>query len=141
MAEIQRGSAVVWGISTSSATYTGVGTSRQHFQSQTFSYEADMEETRAGNGTTASVVHYNRSKNVTISVVPSATTLALAISANIVPEPGQDVTVTDTDTVIGGGGIAYMCVSASMHKSNTGKTTIEMTLKRWDSIGTYTPVP
>lgn len=138
MAETQRGVGVVWGITTSSTPFTGTGTFRH--QSQQFSRTSDSDETRDSDGDVINVTTYNQQEELQMTVVPSGATLVAARSSNIVPTPGSRVQIIDTlDTEVGASspGKDYMVVSASKSKSNTGKSTIEMTLKRWGGITSY----
>lgn len=139
MAETQRGVGVVWGISTSGVTYSGSGTLRH--QSQQFSRSADSDETRDELGEVINVTTYNQQQELQLTVVPSGSTMAAAKSSNIVPVPGEKILIIDSvDTEVGAAspGKEYMVVSASKSKSNTGKTTIEITAKRWTGISSYT---
>lgn len=139
MAETQRGVGVVWGISTTDVNYTGSGTLR--IQSETFNRTADSDETRDEYGEVINVTTYNQQQELQLSVVPSGSTMAAAKTSNIVPTPGEKISIVDADdTTIGAAssGKDYMVVSASMNKTNTGKTTIEMTIKRWAGISSYT---
>lgn len=127
----------MWGISTTGAAYSGSGTLR--FQTQSFARAADSEETRDNDGEVINVTTYNQQQEIQLSVVPSGSTLAAAKTSNVVPVPGEVITVSDTDTSFGGGSTkTYMVVSATMSKGNTTKATIEITAKRWAGISTYT---
>jgi hypothetical protein len=137
MAESQRGVGVVWGITTTGAAYTGSGTLRH--QSQSFARSSDMEETRDELGEVINVTAYNQQQEIQLTVVPSGATMAAAKASNIVPVPGEKLTITDADVSLGGGSTKdYMVVSATMNKTNNGKATIEITAKRWAGISSYT---
>lgn len=138
MAESQRGVGVVWGITTTGATYSGSGTLR--FQSQSFARSADVEETRDELGEVINATVYNQQQEVQITVKPSGSTMAAAKTSNVVPAPGEEIKIIDTDTTIGASspGKSYMVVSATMQKANTAAATIEITAKRWGGISSYT---
>lgn len=144
MAEIQRGAAVVWGITTTGITFSGTTHTGSQWISQTqeAGLEADSDETRDQLGEVINRTTYNQQKTLSITVIPSSTTLSAAASQSVLPTPGSEVKVIDTDTNVGAGspGTSYECQTASYSKTNTGKATISMTLKRWAGISTYTQV-
>lgn len=127
----------MWGITTTGATYSGSGTLR--FQSESFARSADFEETRDELGEVINVTAYNQQQEIQLTVVPSGATMTAAKNSNIVPVPGEKITLADVDASFGGGTTKdYAVVSATMQKSNTSKVTIEITAKRWGGISSYT---
>ncbi len=140
MPEIQKGVGVVWGISSTGITYTGSGTLR--IQSQALSKSADEDETRNEAGEVVNHTTYNLREEISLTVVPSGATMAAAKASNIVPDPGEELKIIDTDLEIGASspGKSYMVISASMNKTNNGKATIEITARRYAGISTYTPL-
>ena len=144
MAEIQRGAAVVWGITTTGIAYSGTTHTGSQWisQSQESGREADHDETRDQLGEVVNRTTYNRQVTLSITVIPSSTTLSAAASQSVLPLPGTEVSVIDTDSNIGASdpGTSYECQTSGYSKTNTGKATITMTLKRWAGISAYTPV-
>jgi hypothetical protein len=131
MAETIRGTkAVVWALSTS-ATATGMGTFTA--QSAGFSTDSDKVELRDNRGEVITEIYYNAKEMLTMEVVPTGTTIALAKAANILPAPGAIVTVTDADDteVAGGSGAEYLFVSGSKAKSNTDMVKLTFNMIRY----------
>ena len=121
---------VVWGLGTS-GTGTGIGTFQA--QSANFSAESESAEFRNNKGQTIGKVFFNQKHTLSLEVIPSGTTIALAKAANIIPVPGAIVTITDTeDTEVSGTHTGkYICVRASKQKSNTDITKITMELEQY----------
>ena len=131
MAEVIRGTkAVVWALSTS-ATATGMGTFTT--QSAGFNVDSDKTELRDNRGAVITEVYYNSKETLTMEVVPTGTTIALAKAANVIPAPGAIVTVTDADDteVAGGSGVEYLFVSGSKAKSNTDMVKLTFNMVRY----------
>lgn len=134
MAETINGTkGVVWGIATG-ITGTGIVASGTGLEPQSlqFSAEADNATIRNSRGDTITSVWYDQRQTLTIEVIPTGTTIALARGANIIPKPGAIVTITDTeDTELAGTHTGrYECVRASKSKSNTGATSISIELRQ-----------
>lgn len=120
MAEAQRGTvAVAWGI-TSSITGSGLGTTMT-IQSGTFKKESEAFETKNGIGQTVNKTFFNFKQTYSLAITPTADTLAHAKQYNIVPKPGNIITVADTDDteVSGTNGGKYLVLSASKSKDNS----------------------
>lgn len=132
MAESQVGTlAVVWGLS-HGATGTGIGTFTA--QSAQFATEAEQAELRGSTGQTLGKIFYNAKQTLTLEVIPTGTTLALAKAANILPAPSAIVTVTagDDDTEVDGTHTGkYVCIRASKQSSNTDMVKISMELEQF----------
>src|SRR5688500_18707126 len=99
MAESQTGVVgEVWGLGTTSATGTGIGTIQ--LQGLTFARESERATIKGPTGQDKVNIWFNHKNRLTLEVVPSGTTIALAKAANICPLPGTVVTVTagDNDT-------------------------------------------
>jgi hypothetical protein len=132
MAETVNGTlGVVWGIAMGMSG-TGV-TGSFATQSLQFSADADEAEIRNGKGAVVTDIFYNQRQTITIEVIPTGTTIALARTNNVLPAPGAIVTVTDTeDTELAGTNSGkYIFVRGSKSKSNTGATSLSMELKQY----------
>ncbi len=127
MAEVQRGTLfVAWGIGTVAAS--GIGTFSP--QSGDFKKESKNIEVQNGIGQTINSTFFDQKRTYSLSVIPTATTITLATTANIAPVPGTIVTLTDAldADVSGTNGGKYLCISASKKKSNgaPGEMTFEL---------------
>lgn len=131
MGQAQRGvKFVAWGIATG-ATGTGIGTFTP--QSGDFKKESKSAELQNGTGQTINKTFYDFKQTYTLNVVPTATTEALALAANICPDPGTIVTVTDADDpqVDSTNAGKYLCVSSSKKKGNTSANDLTFELEQW----------
>ena len=140
MAEIQRGAGVVWGItSTGFNTGTAYTSSQWLPQSEEAGREADSEETRDGAGEVINRTTFNQRQTLSLTIIPSGTTIANAKTASVLPTPGSELKVIDTDANVGAGspGTSYEVQSSQLSKTNTGKATITVVLGRWAGLGSY----
>ncbi len=131
MAEVQRGTKfVAWGIATG-ATGSGIGTFSP--QSGDFKKDAKSVETPDGAGQSINITFYDKTQTFTLTVVPTATTITLAKAANILPDPGTIVTVTDADDpeVDTANAGKYVCMASSKKKGNTSANELTFELKQW----------
>lgn len=139
MAEVQRGTlAVRWGLSLT-ATGTGIGT----FTTQSAGFTADSEVAmlKSPIGATKTEIYFDSKETLTLEVVPTGTTLALAKAANVLPAPGAIVTVVDSEgsgdleiaagTNGNGVGSEYIFVSGSKQASNTDMVKLTFNLRRY----------
>lgn len=134
MAETQNGiRGVVWGIGVTGLTGSGITTFEP--QSLQFAAEADELEIRNGKGQVVTDIFYNQKHTVTIEVIPSGTTIALARTSNVLPDPGTIITIVESSSedseLTSTNAAKYICVRASKSKSNTGATSITMELKQY----------
>src|SRR6185436_16780787 len=99
MASVQKGTVgVVWSIDT---TLTGTGIGTYTIQSTDYSLEGDEKKLRGTDGVTVNRTFFDTLEKFDLEVVPSGTTVALAVAANILPTRGADVILTgakDTET-------------------------------------------
>lgn len=134
MAEIIRGTkAVRWGLSTS-ATATGMGTFTA--QSTEFQVDSEVAQLKDNRGATVAEIYYDPKHTLTMEVVPTDSTITNAKAANILPDPGAIVTVTDADdTEIAGGSagneVKYIFVSGRKQSSNTDFVKLTFNLRRY----------
>lgn len=122
--------ATVWGLGDLDATGTGIGTFEP--QSGSFGKEADSKSLMDANGDTFIKVFKNQKKTLSLTVIPTGATLALAKSANILPSPGTIVTVTSTDDaeIDSDHGGRYILESASKSLSNNNEVTLTFELEQ-----------
>lgn len=124
MAEIQKGIAVVWGISTAAFTFTGTASAltaaTSQLTGQTVRRSARKVEVSNKVGETIGLVYVNPIDELDLEIFPSDTTLSLAKTANVLPSPGDKlaiaVTTGDVDTNITGNWIVEEC--SKMKKSD-----------------------
>jgi hypothetical protein len=132
----QKGIGVVWGIGTNNVT-AGTGVLRP--TQQALAKDIEMIEHRDTTGEVVGTTTFNGTRTLELDVYPAGTTLANATDAAInIPAPGSTVALTDTnDTEIG---TTWLVTASSKRKTNTDKTVVTLSLKRWDGISTYTTI-
>lgn len=140
MVESQVGvKAVVWGIYTgiSYSAISGItsfsATATLEIQSTTFSNEADKKEVRNSKGQVVTEIFHNFRRTFSIEVIPTGASKALALAADILPNAGDVITITEVGTYpdaeqAATNGGKYVCDRASKQHSNTDehKMTFEM---------------
>jgi hypothetical protein len=141
MSQIQKGVAVVWGISSSPVV---IGTGSAVVTSQTFGSESDEVEHRNSLGAVVGITTFNRRQTMELTVYPSNTSITNIGTSNILPKAGETVKVidaADSDVGIAGsppdGGKEWHVVSATKTKSNEDKMTFNLSLRRYDGITNY----
>jgi len=132
----QKGIGVVWGIGTNNVT-AGTGVLRP--TQQALAKDIEMIEHRDTTGEVVGTTTFNGTRTLELDVYPAGTTLANATDAAInIPAPGSTVALTDAnDTEIG---TTWLVTASSKRKTNTDKTVVTLSLKRWDGISTYTTI-
>ena len=131
MSVIQKGIAVAWGISSSGYTYTGSATALNvRATGQTLRKSADSEECRDLNGEVVGKVFFNQVSELQLRVYPSAATLALAKTANVLPAIGDKFVVTDADdSEIAG--TTYIVEDSSKTRTNNAKVEFDITVRKY----------
>lgn len=127
MAESQVGvKAVVWGIYTG-ITYSalsGKTGATQEIQSTTFTRESDKKETRNARGQVINETFHNFRNTFAIEVIPLGDTKAHALAGEVLPSPGDIITVTETtgdpEQAATNGG-KYICDRATKIHDNTNE--------------------
>jgi hypothetical protein len=137
MAAIQQGIAVIWAVSSSIAVVATGGEKR--ITGQTVGREADTVEHRGANGDVVGVTTFNQRETLELTLYPSGTSILLAKGENILPLPGAVLTVIDADD-LDIGGKAYYVVSSSKVKGLEDKCVMTVSLARWSTISSYTPI-
>lgn len=136
----QKGIGVVWGIGTTEIT---AGTGRLRHTGQTLGKDVEISEHRNETGDFIGVTSFAGTQTLELEVYVAGTGTAsgdLARAANAainIPAPESIVSLTDADTDINGD---WYVVASSKRKSNTEKTVVTLSLKRWNNIGSYTTV-
>lgn len=109
-------------------------------QSSTFTREADEQEIRDYEGEVVNLTIYNKRNTLEIEVIPVGTTLANARTANVCPDYGDLVTISDNDgghTQLDASATSntgkYICVGSSQASTNTGETRINMSLRVYEA--------
>lgn len=135
------GTACVWGISSTNLT-SGTGVLR--WNSQNHSRASELLENRDRDGEVIGVVQWNKNTTLEADLYPSGTSLANAQNANVSAiDVGNVLAIIDTtDTVVGATstGRSYLVTDVRRTKSNTDKTVLSVTLRRWDGITDYTSI-
>jgi hypothetical protein len=141
MAEIQKGLGIVWGVDGITLTAGIVSaTTAAKFQSFNFDRSADTAEIKNGDGEVAGKVFYNAKRTLSITVIPSAATLAGAPTSadGWLPAPGTKITVADADgTVIDGD---FTLLSAKLRGTNTEARMADIELEKFDANDVSTTI-
>ena len=135
MANVQRGTiAVAWSLVTSaSATSpeTAIGTGT--VQSVDFTEESDEKAIKGADGATVCLVFSDQRQTCTIEVIPSSiTSKALAKAANVLPDVGDTITLTDADDAEVAG-TTWIFLGGSKRKSVDDNAVITMNLRKYPS--------
>lgn len=132
----QRGIGVVWGIGTTDVT-AGSGVLRNTGQS--LSKDVELVEHRDTNGDFIGATSFAGTSTLELDVYPAGTTLAQATNAAVnIPAPGSTVTLSDSgDSEING---TWLVTASGKRKSNTDKTVVTLSLKRWNTIASYSTI-
>lgn len=147
MAETQRGAkAVIWGIYTG-VTYSAITTAQGagasfELQSTTFAKEADRKEVRNKIGDTVTEIFHNYRNVFSIEVIPTGDTKAHALAGEILPAPGDIITITETTQVdpeqAATNSGKYVCDRAT--KSHTNSDEHKMTFEMHQYVANDTAV-
>ena len=135
MAEVIKGLGVVWGANLFDPSITGTGTNTGAYatgkvQSVKYDHGADKVEVKGDDGDVKAVVFTNVVEKITVDVVPTGSSVANAVSSNVLPAIGQDITIIDTgDSELNAA--VYMYESGSKNRSVDGAATITMNLCRY----------
>jgi hypothetical protein len=141
MAEIQKGLAVGWGITTTKNGMSVVGVGVGNYtntvfvptsQSQTNDGE-QVEHIDPLTGETIGVTIFNRTSTLEMTVYPSDTTRVLAKgAASLLPKKGDNMKIADAvDTQLKGW---WHVESVTKNKEAGEKISFNVTLKRWEGM-------
>lgn len=130
-----KGKGIVWsvnGITMTAGIVTATG-STGALQSMRLIRSADNAEVKNSDGETVVKVFFNHKKTVTIGVVPTGTTVALAQAAGDgwVPASGLLVTMVDADGTIADDN--YNVLQSSQNRTNDGVMSGEVELEAFDA--------
>jgi hypothetical protein len=132
-AEIQKGKAVIWSIGTLVFT-GGIASVTAKFLPQKFDFNRSSQKTeiKGLDGGTQAVVFSDFKKSISITVVPSSTTLTLAKASGDLwlPKPGTSVTITDTESTLTGA--TYNVNSSKQGRTVDGVVTADLELETSD---------
>lgn len=135
MASVQKGTVgVAWSLVTG-ATATGMGTFT--VQGADYSIESELKEIKGADGAVKTIIHSNARETLTLDVIPSGATIALAKAANVMPAIGADVAVTDADDteLVGAAGTSnrWHFVSGQKRKTIDGEVRLTFNLVRYET--------
>lgn len=109
-----------------------------------FSWSGTVDELDDSDGDTVGCAVRNRTKEITITVIPASTSVTNARLEvnNLLTTPGTPVTITSTDTVTSITDIAgsYMLLATRFRETNTGFATFECDVKQWEGITSYADI-
>lgn len=123
-----KGLGVVFGISSSAITIAG-GARTWNITGQSVAKEAETVVVKDKDGETKGMVIYDPRDVVGLTVYPNGTSLALAKTANTLPDIGDLCAVTDSDDTNLGGN--YVVTSSSKSKSNTDVTNFDVEVTKY----------
>ena len=128
MANVQRGTiAVAWSLVT---TFSGTGTGTGTVQSVDFTEESDEKAIKGADGATVCLVFSDQRQTCTIEIIPSSSTKALAKAANVLPDIGATITLTDTEDAEVAG-TTWIFLGGSKRKSVDDNAVITMNLRKY----------
>lgn len=131
MAVTQTGIGVVWGVG--NITLTGFHATEPTGKNQSVNGErtANVHDILDGNGEKVGRIFFDGMKKVTINVVPSAATKALALTnmEKYLPAPGTPITLSDSDVTSGTFEQVYSLINVKCNRSNDKEVTIDMELE------------
>lgn len=137
MASVQKGITgfgVVWSLGTT-ITATGIGTNQ--LQSVDYGLESDVKELKGADAATKCIIFSDTKENMTIEVIPSGATIALAKAANVIPAIGADVTIVDADDaeIAGSPGATtrWHFLSGTKRKTVDGEVRLTFVLRRYET--------
>lgn len=128
MAEIQVGTLAVHWTFGAALSGTGVGTNTP--QNMDIKHESEKAQTKGSDGNTVNHIFYDRTRRISIDVIPTGTTRALAKAADILPSIGSVVALVDSTDVDLTSTANYIVMAASKKKSNTGAAMITLDLEK-----------
>lgn len=148
MAVSHVGRGLVWGITTTGMEKNGVAITNASaivYQSQSLTRNTDSTEHKDGNGEVVGLTTYNQSQDLEVECYPTGTTAGTATAdartlRNLLPNPGDRVTMLDTVDASDPIKTDFICTGASYRKSNSDKAIITLTLKRYTGITSYAAV-
>jgi hypothetical protein len=116
MAAVIKGTACVW--STNGLSWTGTGLPSGLVQQVNYTKGADNSTIKDGNGNVVTDIFSNIVEEMEVEIAPTASTIANAVSNNLVPDPGTDITFTDTQFTQASQ--KYFVMSGSQRRANDG---------------------
>ena len=142
MAEIQKGLAVAWSITTTAngMAITGIGAAILNPTSQALTHDGEqVEHIDPATGAAKGVTIFNRTSTLEMTVYPSAGSKAVAkTAAALLPKKGDNMTIVDAeDAQIAG---QWHVESATKNKEAGSAVSFNVSLKRWEGITNYAPI-
>lgn len=137
MSETLKGKGIVWGIGgTLTMAKLPSGTiidSSDMAQSEDFAWQSEKEEIRSGTGEPGAIAYYNPTKTVTVTVIPSAASIADAKTSmdEMLLLAGTGAAITDPASSIVGAPANYIVEQTRLRRTNTGAALIEMDLIKY----------
>lgn len=128
---------VVWGNKIGVAYTSGSVAAGDNIpKTSSFTKDGDEAELRNTEGEVVTWIGYNKFETLDIEVVPVGDDLTAAGAANICPEKGEKVTITDLTSATSAehselASTDWICMSASQSSSDTDMTKISMSLKKY----------
>jgi hypothetical protein len=109
-----------------------------------FTWDGVVDELEDSSGETKGCAVRNTTKEITLTIIPASTTIALARTEAIalLKTPGTAVTITSTDgaTAITPVAGAYMLLRSRFRETNSGFAVVECDVKQWSGITDYTTI-
>jgi len=127
MANTYNGLGVLWGLSSTIGTITGLG-ALSLAQSEEATLSADEELIRDPDGNTKTVVKYDHKAKATLEFIPTSSSNTGTITVTMIPA-GATVAITDANlTTVGGTWIVDDCVAV---RSNTKELMARVSLSKY----------
>lgn len=134
MASIQKGAGVKWSFATTVTVVAAGASSNQSqagigagvVQSVKYGTKSNKNITYKLDGERGNETYSDQEEVVTITVLPSAATIALAKAAHICPSPGSDVAIVDSEDAQLAG--TYICDEAEKTSEVNGVAMVSITM-------------
>jgi len=120
---------VFWSLST---TVSGTGVGTGIVQSVDFGEESDEKAIKGADGATKALIFSDARQTLTVEIIPSGATEALARAASVLPAVGATVTVTDSqDSEIAA--TTWIFISGSKRRSVDSESVLTFNLRKYAS--------
>lgn len=132
-----KGTAVVWGVG--GVTFTAGITSTSMVQSLTFERASELAEIKDTTGEIKTMIFHGGIKKLNVTVVPTGSSIANAVTAKeaYLPAPGTLITVADASQNAPEGENLieqnWIAVSATENRTVDGVVTIDLELENYDT--------
>lgn len=133
-----KGVGVVWAIGDFTATGVVIAATDM-IQSIDLTKTSDKAELVDNDGEVGGAAYYNHKRNLSVSILPSAATIAQAVTnmQSMQPDSGTAVAFTNLDTGLSSAATTvsanYICEESTLRRTNTGAAIVDATLIQYST--------